>query len=316
MTKKYISILLVAAFMMNFMLPGLVRPAYAAGYVADLEILSGTAQVKESKSSQWKDVTGKIKVSNGNFIHIPPGCSALLHLKDGSIIRLYEKSIIGIDEIFDIAGTRKYNVRFIGKLLASAVENTGDESYFITGAPTCVIFTMKGKEYSAVLNSDLFMKVDVLDGEADAQERYNVTGTVKKILGNNQGIKLELEDGKIVTVMFNPATIIKDGYAVYSGSGNPLDLADIEKLKEGEKVIVYGIPNEEGSLIDATFIGNKDLLPVALWALNGVSGLGGGMIGIVGGLAAVLLGLTMGGGECSGGGSSGGDDPPLSPIVP
>ena len=49
MTKKYISILLVAAFMMNFMLPGLVRPAYAAGYVADLEILSGTAQLKEKQ---------------------------------------------------------------------------------------------------------------------------------------------------------------------------------------------------------------------------------------------------------------------------
>ena len=150
---------------------------------------------------------------------------------------------------------------FIGKLLASAVENTGDESYFITGAPTCVIFTMKGKEYSAVLNSDLFMKVDVLDGEADAQERYNVTGTVKKILGNNQGIKLELEDGKIVTVMFNPATIIKDGYAVYSGSGNPLDLADIEKLKEGEKVIVYGIPNEEGKPYRCHFHRKQRLTP-------------------------------------------------------
>jgi len=316
MLNKYVSLLLIVAFTVNFMLPGVIAPAYAAGNVAELEVLSGTAQIKESKSSTWNDVTGKIKLSPGNFIHIPPGCSALVYFKDGSKIRLYEKSILGIDEIGDMAGTRKYNVRFIGKILASAVENTGDQSYFLTGSPTCVIFTMKGKEYSAFLNSDLFVTIDVLDGEADAQERYNVTGKIKQILGNNQGLKLELEDGKIVTVMLNPATIIKDGYALYQNSGNPADLADMGKLSEGETVTVFGVPNEAGNMIDATFIGNRDLLPVALWELNGVSGMSA-MVGVVGGLAAVLLGLTMGGGECTTtnpNGNPGGD--PVSPIQP
>jgi len=311
MLKKVLTVMLVLSLLNGFVPFSFLSPALAAEGVT-MEVLGGLVQLKNTEDAPWKDVTGTMTVSSGYYINIGAGGSALVSFPDGSTIRLYEKSMLVLMNVNFVSGRRDYNMRFLGKVLTRA-EGAGGGSAFISSAPTTHIST-DGKEYSAEIETDLFLRVKVLEGDAKPKEAYHIRGEVKEIFTETETFTMEVKNDKgekaIITVALHPYTVVFEGYKKYRDSGVPKDLGSIKDLKKGDDILVYGDPSGDLTFVDASLITKEGWLPVALWSFEGPSmGMTPVIIGIVGG---VILGVVGG----VGGGSSPGGTPgsPVQPV--
>jgi len=297
--KKIYTYILLLTFFLNICPFNTLSPAFASEQEITLKVVEGSVKVKTSADAPWTKVTERVNLTAGGYVNAGPGSSGVLLFPDGSNIRLYEKSMVRIMEIEYIqGGARNYFIRFLGKILVHAVETGKTDSTFLSNAPTTDITTY-GKEYTAEIETNLTVKIEVLEGKAVPKEAFNRTGKIRDISIPNQTFtfEIETEDGKtgLLTVKVNPATVYFDGYEKYRKSGIPEDLGNLKDLEKGDSVIVYGDLISNGKVIDAFLIANKSV--AGFYLLGGAAILG------------IILPLTLGGETVV-------KPPPVSPVQP
>lgn len=316
MTKKFIVSFLIVSMLLAF--TPVNFPALAEEETVKMEILTGPVQYKTEVYGEWIEASETLEIYPGYYINAGPGGSVLFHFPDGSKIRLYENSMLRLNELRTIGEKRNYTVRFLGKILAKPVESPEKTSYFLNNAPTADI-SSNGKEFTAEVEGNLFVQVNVLKGSASANDAFNTDGTVKEIFPEENMFTLETKDKEILKVKAYPHTIYYQKYAAYRKTGNPADLGSMEDLKKGDEVVVFGELIDEATQINlsgksliASLITKRSLLPVALWNIIGP---GHGAVitaGALGAIGAVIIGVGVGGG----GMEPPPTEPPLSPIQP
>lgn len=309
MIKRLITTTLIISLLLTFT-P--LLPSFAGEETVKMEVLSGPVQYKTEAYGNWLNASGSIEIYPGYYINTGPEGSALFHFSDGSKIRLYENSMLKLNEVRSLGETRNYTVRFLGKILARPEQNSQKTSYFFNNAPTADI-SSGGKEFIAEVASDLFVQVNVLEGSAKASDAFSIDGKVKEIFPEQNIFILEAEDGQLLTVRIYPHTIFYRNYALYRETGNPGDLGNLsEDLKMGEEVIVFGELideaaklNFEGKILIASLITKRAFLPAALWNVSGVKAGGTALFtaGAIGAIGAAVIILTD-------------EEQPVSPINP
>lgn len=321
MLKKILVSIMIISLMGTFTPISFIAPAYAqdTGVKVKLEVVNGPVQYKTAADTPWTDVTGEMPIDVGYYVNVGPGGSAIASFPDGSVIRVFENSMIRIYNVADLGKVREYNIRFLGKIVAKPVKNTQTASEFNSNSPTTDL-SSEGIEYSAEVETDLFLRVDIISGKAVAKEAYKTEGKVKEIFPEENYFILEIGEDKFLTVRTYPHTIYFEKYKNYRKTGNPADLGNLNDLEAGQTVIVYGEFDPEGhffgivdpkkEILHATLITDRCLLPVApFWitppTVTAITPLVGA------GLAGVLVFIFMGGDEGANQSVS-----PTSPNIP
>lgn len=305
MLKKILVSIMIISLMGTFTPISVIAPAYAQDTGVKLEVVNGPVQYKTSADAPWTDVTGELPIDVGYYVNVGPGGSAIVSFPDGSVIRIFENSMIRLYEVAEMGEVRDYTIRFLGKIVAKPVKNTQSDSEFNSNSPTTDIYS-EGIEYSAEVETDLFVRVDIISGKAVAKEAYKIEGTVKEIFPEENYFILETGEGKLLKVMAYPHTVYFEKYKTYRETGNPQDLGNLNDLKEGQTVVVYGEFDTEGQffglvdpekeILHATLITDGSLVPVPpFWitpmAMTAITPL------VAAGIGGVLAFILMGGDE-------------------
>lgn len=306
--KKVIVSTLILSLLLAFMPVHLM--ALDSG-TATIEVIKGPVQYKASSESKWTDISGNTEFSAGQYVNVGPGGSALVNFPDGSTIRLYENSMLRIWEIIDTGKVRNYSISFVGKIVVNTVKNTETGSTFNSNAPAVDVFS-SGIEYTAELETDLFLKVNNINGDAQANEASKFEGKVKEVSLSENYFLLEIGKDKILKVRTYPHTIFFEKYKNYKKTGNPRDLGYISDVSKGETVTVFGVfdptgrffgvSDPENTIFHASLVTNRCFLPAAAFAVWGGVPTFTGMgitAGVIGVATAVIIGISVGGNDVS-----------------